>query len=134
MLDSLLIKTVSYAEDIAIVVSGVHPKSIARQLEYALRIVSDWGQHCDLRVNPAKTELIIFVMKCKVPPLAPPKWNGTLLTLVNRARFLGGIFNGRLTWKENIRARAAKAISAVYVQGRDMVFDQMAYSGSTRWL
>ncbi|GBP00066.1 Retrovirus-related Pol polyprotein from type-1 retrotransposable element R1 [Eumeta japonica] len=114
-LDFLLIKTVAYADDVAIAVSGGHPESMARQLEYALRIVSDWGQHCGLRVNPAKTELVLFGRKYKVPPFAPPKLDGVLLALANRAKFLGVIFDSRLTWKENIRARAAKAISAIYV-------------------
>ncbi|GBP98418.1 hypothetical protein EVAR_72003_1 [Eumeta japonica] len=68
-----------YADAVAITVSGGHPEFMARQLEYVLRVVSDWGQHCGLRVNPAKTELILFGRKHKVTPSPLRSWMGSHL-------------------------------------------------------
>ncbi|GBP05193.1 hypothetical protein EVAR_91316_1 [Eumeta japonica] len=102
-------QTIGYADDVAIAVSGGYPESMARQLEYGL-IVSDWGQHCGLRLSPAKRSYTFGKYKVHLRP-SEIGWS---LALANRASF-GRHFDSRLTWKEYIRARAAKAISAMYV-------------------
>lgn len=60
-------KVIAYADDIAIAVSGKHPETLRDLMETALARLVKWTVSCGLSANPAKTELILFTKRHKIP-------------------------------------------------------------------
>ena len=50
-------------------------------------MLSSWARKCGLNVNPAKTELVLFTRKKKIPNFRLPQLNGVELSLSNSANF-----------------------------------------------
>ncbi|KNC31296.1 hypothetical protein FF38_14428 [Lucilia cuprina] len=114
-LDSLGFKTVAYADEVAVAVTGMHLETLSQRLEETLKIISSWSVTCGLSVNPGKTELVLFTNKYKIPQFPLPRLNGEVLTLSVSAKYLGVIFDRKLSWSLNIISRSSKAIRALYV-------------------
>lgn len=106
---------VAYADDVAILCSGMFPNTLSERVQKALRLITDWAVTSGLNVNPAKTELVLFRKGYKIPSIKLPKLNGITLELSNQAKFLGVILDSRLTWKANLEDRVRKAQIAYYV-------------------
>ena len=114
-LDSLGYRTIAYADDVAVAVSGIDLNTLSQRLENALNVLSTWSNRNGLGVNPSKTELVLFSGKYKIPPFSLPKLNGVSLALSDSAKYLGLILDRKLSWNLNVRARASKALMAIYV-------------------
>ena len=54
---------IAYADDVAIILQGKYPQTLCDLMENALTILSKWAENCVLDVNPAKTELVLFIRK-----------------------------------------------------------------------
>jgi len=79
-------------------------------METALSTLSRWTAVCELRINPEKTELVLFTRKYKVPNLTLPKLHQKRLTLRNHAKYLGVILDKKLHWTDNIVLFACKKV------------------------
>ena len=55
--------TIRYADDIVILVKGKFEKVLPDILERGLEIVRQWCMEKSLRVNPTKTEIVIFTRR-----------------------------------------------------------------------
>ena len=70
-------------------------------MENALTILSKWAENCGLGVNPAKTELVLFTRKHRIPELVLPELNGIKLKISESAKYLGIVLDRKLHWNLN---------------------------------
>ena len=113
-LDENYFKVVAYADDVAIIISGIFPNVICSKMNTALRMISDWAKSCGLDVNPSKTDLILFT-KNRIPSnLDLPGIDGKVLSLSSKAKYLGVILDPKLNWYPNIEDRVTRSLKAFY--------------------
>lgn len=113
-LESKHFKVIAYADDVALMITGLFPRTICNKMNSALSLISTWADSCGLGVNPSKTELMFFT-KRKIPPdLNLPSISGTKLTLSKSAKYLGIILDTTLNWFPNIEERVKKSLNAFY--------------------
>ncbi|XP_048511339.1 uncharacterized protein LOC125500980 [Athalia rosae] len=79
--------TVGYADDIALVVTGDHPQRMTNRMQKALDLVEDWCTSQSLRINPGKTEMVLFTRKRRFD-LGPIRICGAELTRSTEAHVL----------------------------------------------
>lgn len=113
-LQELGITAVAYADDLAILVSGKYIHIISEIMGRALNNVSRWAKGCGLCANPAKTELMLFTTRTKIPVFECPILDGVRLHLTSKVKYLGVILDPKLNWKSNVDDRARKAYVALY--------------------
>lgn len=113
-LDIHHIKVIAYADDVAIVITGLFPKTICNRMNKALRLITDWTQTCGLGINPSKTELMFFTRRQLPLDLVLPVIGDKTLTLSNEAKYLGVILDSKLNWYPNMVERAKKGLNAFY--------------------
>ena len=117
LLSSAVAKTVrivAYADDIALLVSGKFPSTLSEILESALGELGRWAERGGLRINPSKTELVLFTRRRKVEDFRRPRVKGTMLSLSTEVKYLGIVLDSKLDWRRNTEARVGKALTAFY--------------------
>ena len=60
-------------------------------------------------MNPSKTQAILFNQKKKRPPGDLLRWNDTRLKWTGKAKYLGILYDARLTWRAHVQAVRRKA-------------------------
>ncbi|XP_053968462.1 uncharacterized protein LOC128869891 [Anastrepha ludens] len=113
-LEERRIKVVAYADDVAILIRGKFPDTLCSLMHRTLKYVDTWAKTCGLSLNAAKTELVLFTRKYKIPDCRPLTLNGTLLLVGEKARYLGLTLDRKLSWKLNVQERIKKAATALY--------------------
>ena len=107
-------KVVAYVDDLVVLSSGKFMDTVSDILSNSLSMLSSWARKCGLNVNPAKTELVLFTRKKKIPNFRLPQLNGVELSLSNSAKFLGIFLDSKLDWRFNLTERIKKAYAALY--------------------
>ena len=91
------------------VVRGKYAETIMDRTQGALNLVSDWFGRQGLTVNPRKTTAVAFTRKSALDRLRLPSLNGVEIPLADEAKYLGVIFDRRLTWNKHIDQVTQKA-------------------------
>ena len=106
-----------YADDIMTLKSGPNLTILAEQTQVALNILADWAQEHNLSFNADKTKAMVFTTRYKYekPVLTI---NGKAIEYVDSFKYLGIIFDKRLSWTEHIKTQAKKAKAALMVSKR----------------
>lgn len=112
--DNKHIKIIAYADDVVIIVCGLFLSTISERVTQGLTILSKWAREADLGVNPAKTELVLFTRRYKIPSFKLPTLDGVSLQLSPKAKYLGVILDSRLNWRLNTTERISKSQTAYY--------------------
>lgn len=107
-------KVVAYADDVAILIPGKYLSTISELMESAIAEISEWAKQNGLGVNPAKTELVLFTRKTKIPSFPLPKLDGVALNLSTEAKYLGVVLDSKLTWRRNTEERTKKGLAAYF--------------------
>ena len=108
------IKAIAYADDVAIVCSGLFPQELSIQMSRTLKLLKNWAVSCGLNINPSKTELVMFTRRKLPSVFLTPTLDNTSLKLSNKAKYLGVILDSRLSWSSNMAERRKKAHFAFY--------------------
>jgi len=103
---------VAYADDVAIIFNGKYPQTICVVMTAKLTILSEWTTENGLRVNPSKTELVIFTNRYQIPKLNPFILNNCNLSLSDHSRSLGLVLDKHLKWGLNNQERTKKGTIA----------------------
>jgi hypothetical protein len=78
--------------------------------------VAEWSKRCNIEINGDKTQAIYFSHWVRSPePLLT--LNGRNIPFVNNVKYLGVIFDKKITWKsqmEMIRAKVFRAFIITY--------------------
>lgn len=107
-LEGLRVKVVGFADDVCIAVSGNHPAAMAGKMQRALDLVGEWCTSKSLRVNPNKTEMVLFTRKRRFI-IKRPSIYGAELSFSSEVRYLGVTLDSKLSWKSHITKQARKA-------------------------
>ena len=95
--------------------TGTFPSVMSEIMERTLAKLSRWAQECGLRLNPKKTELMLFTRKYKPPTFRIPTIDGEQLTLTTSTNYLGLQIDHKFNWKMCTEECVKKAWGAFYV-------------------
>ena len=97
-------KISQYADDTALWTTEKCPQKAAALLQTALLELADWCGKWKIRLNPDKTQIILFT-KRRVKPTHLPTITlaGTPLAWSSSVKFLGIYFDKRLTWSDHVK-------------------------------
>ena len=90
-----------FADDTAIWKTGSSVNEVKKRVQKALKYIKKWCGLWGFKVSIAKTSVVLFsrrVVKGKVEL----KYEGKVLKTEKKVRFLGMIFDSRLSWKDHI--------------------------------
>jgi ribonuclease HI len=109
ILQRLLALILGFADDVGLLQVGSHCDTIRGTTQVALNTVERWCKENHLRLNPAKTELVMFTLKnrWKMKPLF---LCGQELIFHDHVKYLGVILDQRLTWGKHVQFAATKAM------------------------
>lgn len=92
-----------YVDDFSLYYSSRYLPSIGRQLQLAINTLSEWAICNGFKFSTAKTQCIHFVNSRGLHPHPELRLNGVELHYTDTAKFLGLIFDSKLSWEAHIR-------------------------------
>ncbi|XP_055715172.1 uncharacterized protein LOC129809388 [Phlebotomus papatasi] len=111
---------VGYADDIAIVISGIDYSTVCNRMQQAYRIVEEWCNRSGLGVNPEKTNLVLFTNRRKVKIDRVPILYGKETIIRDRVKYLGVILDKKLKWNFHLEEKVNTALRSLW-QCRRMI-------------
>ena len=108
-----------YADDLSLVASGICLRTVTEAMQEGLNICETWGNEFGLEFCPSKTVVLLITRKRGADPL-PLFLNGTQLSYVRDARYLGININDRLNWKPHIEQQIRKA-KGLIARGKKLI-------------
>lgn len=111
-----------YADDCAIWISGRNIVHITEKIQKYLNLLIGWFEEWGFRLSPVKTVPVFFTKSWK--DVLPPDigLNGNVLMYEKSHRFLGVIFDKRLTWQphiENVITRSKRKLNILKMSNWD---------------
>jgi hypothetical protein len=97
-----------FADDTCIYATDRKEGYVLRKLQGGLTSVGSWCERWNIRINEDKTQAIYFSRGNK-PPETSLTLNGRNIPFVNNIKYLGVIFDRKITWRLHIEAIEAKA-------------------------
>jgi ribonuclease HI len=97
--------TISYADDLCILIRGKFVNTVSEMMQNALKVVESWCREHQLSVNANKTEMMLFTTKTKIPVVNWPTLFGTQLELKDKVKYLGVTLDTKLNFKEHLNKR-----------------------------
>ena len=102
-----------YADDLVIIVRGKYDSTVCNRMQNALDITHEWCIEKGLSVNPQKTILVPFTRR-RNTSLNTINMNKVNIPLTNHTKYLGVIFDQKLTWNLHLDSVVNKARSALF--------------------
>jgi hypothetical protein len=81
---------------------------VLRKLQRVLNVTATWYERWNIKVNEDKTQAIYFSHRLRAPE-AHLTLNGQNIPSVSHIKYLGVIFDKRITWRLHIEMIGAKA-------------------------
>ncbi|RVE45866.1 hypothetical protein evm_009465 [Chilo suppressalis] len=119
-LNNLHFHTVGYADDLAIIIPGKFACTACEVTRGAMKVVEKWCDDYGLKVNPVKTELVMFTNKRSLGDYRLPKLFNTTLRLSNEVKYLGITLDSKLNWGSHIDKTTTKT-NIIFWQCRKMI-------------
>lgn len=94
-------KIFTYADDTAVLAHSRNLNLGRRYLQSATDSILEWMEKWKIKVNPKKTQAIVFSRKAALPS-DQLEINGEEIPWSNKVKYLGVIFDRKLTWKDHI--------------------------------
>lgn len=119
--DDCGVHVTTFADDLAISVTGQNSLTICEKLNEAMKTVEHWCTRTGLSVNPGKTEMVRFTRR-KTAGLKsiPIKLYDTVLHLSDEVKYLGVWLDNKLSMSSHITKSCNKAIRSLW-QTKNMV-------------
>ena len=97
---------IQYADDTQVIVSGKksHLENLIQNMELALASLDGWFRANSLKVNPNKTQLMIFGTRqnLRTLPNVTVAFRGVTLETHTEVKNFGVIFDRHLSWEQHI--------------------------------
>ena len=91
-----------FVDDLAIYCTAYDAESACRYIQKSINSISKWAKHNGFKFSTSKTVAIRFT-RCKRQEAVPHlKLDGAILPYADEVKFLGMIFDSRLTWAKHI--------------------------------
>ena len=105
----------SYADDAAEWRAFANLLIAVQEMQRYLKELEDWGSKWRLLPSPTKTEVIVFSRSTRSSKESPKLYlYGQELKVVEKVKFLGTIFDTRLTWQPHITYLTSKAVPRAF--------------------
>ena len=91
-----------FADDTCLICFGDSCVTVARSLQDDLRDLSKWIEMSKMKLNLKKSSVMWFSIKPPSGPPPPVLYDTTPLTVVDRQKYLGVIFDHCLTWSSHV--------------------------------
>lgn len=111
-----MIRTSLFADDLVIYNKGTNVKTIETNLQNATNQIQDWTKKFGFKLSMNKTKVIHFSKSRQKYNTTLTLNNGTTITSVDKIKFLGVIFDQKLTWRphvENLRAECLQRLNLI---------------------
>lgn len=124
VIDSLLVKlndsglfTQGYSDDVSTLICGDFVDTIGDLMRAAIRVTEEWCLGNNLRVNPLKTKIVFFSRRRAVAASALGCFTvfGKVVELKASVKYLGVIFDHRLTWILHLEEKLRKGIGIFWL-------------------
>ena len=90
------------------------PMKIVSLLNKALGAIKDWCAKWRIKINPSKSESILFHRKrINIEKITPPEFDGILIPWQKHVKYLGVILDQKLTFTKHTTQARNKAIGAL---------------------
>jgi hypothetical protein len=96
------------ASDTRLYTTNCKGSFVARKLQRGLSSMESWCERSNIKINEAKTHGIYF-SRILLPPESHLTLIGRNVPFVNSIRYLGVIFDKKVTWRLHIEMNKAKA-------------------------
>lgn len=103
------VKSVIFADDLAIFISGKDFEEIKIHLQNTLNSLNNWSNETGLKFSQSKTVAMCFTRKYKVSPFPDLFLNGTKIEFVESYKFLGMTLDPKLKWVHHLKQIKSKA-------------------------
>ena len=91
-----------FVDDLAIYCTAYGAESDCRYIQKSINSISKWAKHNGFKFSTSKTVAIRFT-RCKRQEAVPHlKLDGSILPYADEVKFLGMIFDSKLTWAKHI--------------------------------
>ncbi|KAJ8726286.1 hypothetical protein PYW07_000984 [Mythimna separata] len=107
-------KILQYADDIALLVSGISIQDAAQSMNVSLSSLNQWLLDHGLTLSAPKSSAVIFTRKRSVPPI-DINIDGQSIPIKDKARFLGVTLDSRLTGVDHIKNTVKRCERSVSV-------------------
>lgn len=104
-----------FADDIAILIKGRFVSSLCDRMREAFRLIEAWCKGTGLKVNPAKTSLMLFTTKRLSQGFYAPILFGKGIDLVQEVKYLGVILDPKLSWRTHLGEKIRKALNCFWL-------------------
>lgn len=101
---------IGYADDLQIGCRGKYLGTLSELTQTALEIVETWCVGVGLRINPTKSEIIVFTNKRNFTGYKNPVIFGNEIQRRTEVKYLGVILDSKLSWKAHIESRIKKCL------------------------
>ena len=91
-----------FADDSATYKSGPNLDHILKTLQTAVDLIAEWCDKWGFKISVTKSCGVIFTNRTKVKPKIKLKINDVELKMETKVRFLGIIFDSKLSWSDHI--------------------------------
>jgi hypothetical protein len=102
-----------FADDTCVYATEKHERRVLNTLQRGLNAVGSWCQRWNIKINEGNTQAIYFARRHRMPRDAV-QLNGRNIPFVNSVKYLGVIFDRRMTWRLHIEKTAAKALGTIH--------------------
>ena len=102
----------SYADDTQILVSGKTKKDLKQKIEDTITTAQSWYTKNSLKINPTKTEIMVFNSKESTQPTSftvTEDGNSKQILSKKKMKILGVVLDERLTWRDHVKHVKSKA-------------------------
>ena len=93
----------TFADDTVYLTSDANPVTAANRLQNALTELENWIHKWRTKINPNKSEYIVFTLNKSIPP--PVLFEGEPIPWTDTAKYLGMHLDSKLTWRAHINKK-----------------------------
>jgi hypothetical protein len=97
-----------FADDTCLYAKDRKEGYVLRKIRHGLNCMAAWCEHWNIKINEEKTWAIYFTHRNRQPD-SPLTLNGRNIPFVNSVKYLGVIFDKRMTWRLHIQMIDVKA-------------------------
>ena len=107
-------QTSQFADDFAFYYRSRSCRIIQEKLQYSLDKLIKWCKKLKIRINPGKTNFIVFKNPSKKVSSLDLFINGTRIEGANSIKFLGATLTAHLKWNQHCKSLVARANKRIY--------------------
>ena len=107
-----------FVDDFAIYATSSDAEEACELLQRSIDSIYKWTKVTGFKFSTSKTTAIRFTRSRKVEPITPLELNGTIIPLQDQVKFLGVIFDKKLTWGphiDNLKMKVKNSINILKV-------------------